>query len=75
MFLYKGLSINKEKFFIPQEKVESYDGDVLRFGISYDEALSTYKGESFPSFSSQSSQTGSVNQLSNTLESEERLYH
>ncbi len=68
-FVQKGI-VNKEKFFIPQEKVESYDGDVLRFGISYDEALSTYQGESFPSFSSQSSQTES-DQLSNTLESEE----
>ncbi len=56
VFVQKGI-VNKEKFFIPQEKVESYDGDVLRFGISYDEALSTYQGESFPSFSSQSSQT------------------
>ena len=69
VFVQKGI-VNKEKFFIPQEKVESYDGDVLRFGISYDEALSTYQGESFPASSSQSSQTGS-DQLSNTLESEE----
>ena len=69
VFVQKGI-VNKEKFFIPQEKVESYDGDVLRFGISYNDALSTYKGESFPSFSSQSSQTES-DQLSNTLESEE----
>ena len=29
----KGL-INKEKFYIPQDKVESYDGTVLRFKIS-----------------------------------------
>jgi len=69
VFVQKGI-VNKEKFFIPQEKVESYDGDVLRFGISYDEALSTYQGESYPASSSQSSQTGS-DQLSNTLESEE----
>ena len=69
VFVQKGI-VNKEKFFIPQEKVESYDGDVLRFGISYNDASSTYKGESFPSFSSQSSQTES-DQLSNTLESEE----
>ena len=69
VFVQKGI-VNKEKFFIPQDKVESYDGKVLRFGISYDEALSTYQGESFPSFSSQSAQTGS-DQLSNTLESEE----
>ena len=69
VFVQKGI-IDKEKFFIPQDKVESYDGEVLRFGISYDEALSTYRGESYPASSSQSSQTGS-DQLSNTLESEE----
>jgi len=69
VFVQKGI-IDKEKFFIPQDKVESYDGEVLRFGISYDEALSTYQGESFPASSSQSSQTES-DQLSNTLESEE----
>jgi hypothetical protein len=45
VFVQKGI-INKEKFFIPQDKVESYDGDVVRFGISYNEALSTYQGES-----------------------------
>jgi hypothetical protein len=26
--------INKEKFYIPKDMVESYDGDVLRFSIS-----------------------------------------
>jgi len=67
VFVQKGI-VNKEKFFIPQDKVESYDGDVIRFGISYDEALSTYQGESFPN--SSSSQTGS-DQVSNTSESEE----
>ena len=68
MFLYKKGIINKEKFFIPQDKVDSYNGDVLRFGISYSEALSTYQGESYPS--SSSSQTES-DQVSNTSESEE----
>jgi len=67
VFVQKGI-INKEKLFIPQDKVDSYDGDVLRFGISYDEALSTYQGDSYPS--SSSSQTES-DQLSNTSESEE----
>ena len=48
MFLYKKGIINKDKFFIPQEKVESYDGDILRFGISLDEVKSTYQGETYP---------------------------
>ena len=69
VFVQKGI-VNKEKFFIPQEKVESYDGDVLRFGISYDEALSTYQGESYPGSSSKSSQA-KADQVASTLESEE----
>jgi hypothetical protein len=32
--------INKEKFYIPQDQVESYDGSVLRFTISEDEIKS-----------------------------------
>ncbi|TVP39351.1 YsnF/AvaK domain-containing protein [Candidatus Nitrosocosmicus arcticus] len=67
VFVQKGI-INKERFFIPQDKVESYDGDVLRFSISHDEALSKYQGDSYPT--SPSSQAKS-DQLSNTLESEE----
>jgi len=47
VFIQKGI-IDKNKFFIPQEKVESYDGDILRFGISLDEAESTYQGETYP---------------------------
>lgn len=30
--------IEKEKFCIPQDKVESYDGDVVRFNVSEQEA-------------------------------------
>ena len=47
VFVQKGI-INKDKFFIPQEKVESYDGDILRFGISLDEVKSAYQGETYP---------------------------
>ena len=35
--------VNKEIFSIPQSLVESYDGKVLRFRISEDEATSKYK--------------------------------
>jgi hypothetical protein len=34
---------NKEIFSIPQYKVESYDGKVLKFAISEDEAINKYK--------------------------------
>ena len=46
VFVQKGI-ISKEKFFIPQEKVESFDGDILRFSISKEEAASTYQGDDF----------------------------
>lgn len=38
----KGI-VNKEIYSIPQSVVESYDGKVLRFRISEDEAISKYK--------------------------------
>ena len=44
----KGI-LNKEKFYIPKDQVESYDGDTLRFRISEDEAKSRYTGEYHPS--------------------------
>ena len=36
--------INKEKFYIPKNQAESYDGDVLRFRISQED-LNQYRGE------------------------------
>ena len=41
--------INKEKFYIPKDMVESYDGDVLRFSISEDDAKSRFLRDSPPS--------------------------
>ena len=35
--------INKERFLIPQQLVESYDGDIVRFRISEDDMLSKYR--------------------------------
>ena len=35
--------INKERFLIPQELAESYDGDIVRFTISEDDLLSNYR--------------------------------
>lgn len=42
VLVQKGL-INKEKFLIPQELSESYDGDIVRFRISKEELLSKYR--------------------------------
>ncbi|HJT48653.1 MAG TPA: YsnF/AvaK domain-containing protein [Nitrososphaeraceae archaeon] len=44
--------VNKEKFYIPKDMVESYDGDVLRFSISENDAKSRFLGDSPPSSSS-----------------------
>ncbi|MBA3750503.1 MAG: DUF2382 domain-containing protein [Nitrosopumilus sp.] len=39
-------TIDKEKFYIPQDKVESYDGSVLRFRISENEIKNKYTRDS-----------------------------
>ena len=44
VLVQKGL-INKEKFYIPQDQVDSYDGSVLRFRISEDEIKSRYMSD------------------------------
>ena len=43
VLVQKGL-INKEKFYIPKDQAESYDGDVLRFRISQED-LNQYQHE------------------------------
>src|SRR5918995_972474 len=53
VLVQKGL-INKERFYIPQDQVESYDGDVLRFKLSEDDMRSKYLGDVPPSVSSTS---------------------
>ena len=48
VLVQKGL-LNKEKFYIPKDKVENYDGDKLRFRITEAEVQSKYMGDSPPS--------------------------
>ena len=43
--------INKEKFYIPQDQAESYDGSVLRFNLSEEEIVNKYAGDSAPTSS------------------------
>ena len=50
ILVQKGM-INKEKFYIPKDQVESYDGTVLRFRISEDDAKNRFL-RYFPSPSS-----------------------
>jgi uncharacterized protein (TIGR02271 family) len=40
--------INKEKFYIPRDQAESYDGTVLTFRVSEDEIINKYKRDSAP---------------------------
>ena len=47
VLVQKGL-INKEKFYIPQDQAESYDGSVLRFKISEEEIKSRYMSDMPP---------------------------
>ena len=51
VLVQKGL-INKDKFYIPQNEVESYDGEVLRFKLSEDDMRSKYLGDMPPPISS-----------------------
>lgn len=44
VLVQKGI-INKEKFLIPQELAESFDGDILRFSISKEDVLNKYREE------------------------------
>ena len=39
VLVQKGI-INKDRFLIPQDLAESYDGDILRFRLSEDDLLS-----------------------------------
>jgi uncharacterized protein (TIGR02271 family) len=47
VLVQKGL-INKEKYYVPQNEVESYDGNILRFKLSVEEIKSKYLGDSPP---------------------------
>jgi uncharacterized protein (TIGR02271 family) len=67
--------INKDKFYIPKDMVESYDGTVLRFRISEDDAKSRFLRDSPPPSPSRTSKETSVGQTEETTVplTEERL--
>src|SRR5919205_3963461 len=54
VLVQKGM-INKEKFYIPRDLAESYDGDVLRFRISEEDVKSRFMRDTPPPPSSQTS--------------------
>ena len=55
VLVQKGM-INKEKFYIPKDMAESYDGDVLRFRISEEDAKSRFMRDAPPPSSQTSTQ-------------------
>jgi uncharacterized protein (TIGR02271 family) len=58
--------INKDKFYIPKDQVESYDGDVLRFKISEDDAKSRFSRDSPPSSSTANEGLGAARKAEET---------
>ena len=75
VLVQKGI-INKEKFYIPKDRAESYDGDILRFRFSEQE-LSQYQGEPSSTQDSDSMQETTTDERETNEESipltEERL--
>src|ERR671932_388187 len=51
VLVQRGL-INKDKFYIPKDMVEEYDGQVLRFSITEEDAKSRFLRDSPPSTTS-----------------------
>jgi uncharacterized protein (TIGR02271 family) len=76
VLIQKGI-IDKEKFYIPKDQAESYDGDVLRFRISKED-LDQYQHEPPSTWDSDSAQETTTYERDTTEEeriplSEERL--
>ena len=75
VLVQKGI-IDKEKFYIPKDQAESYDGDVLRFRISKED-LDQYQHEPPSTWDSDSAQETTTYERDTTEEriplSEERL--
>ena len=68
VFTQRGL-IDVEMFRIPQDKAESFDGSILRFSISENEALNKYRGESTETLSqAEESTTSTLNDLGTPLQ-------
>lgn len=70
--------INKDRFLIPQELAESYDGEIVRFPISEDEMVSKYREGSDEKYMGQTESTQDVVQSEQKSEqtiplTEERL--
>ena len=63
--------LNKEKFYIPKEQAESYEGDVLSFRFSEQE-LTRYQGEPFMKYAESDTIESDMNKLKEELNSQEK---
>jgi uncharacterized protein (TIGR02271 family) len=63
--------LNKEKFYIPQDQAESYDGTVITFRVSEDEIINKYKRDSAPISSFDTDNSSRIQQQQQESESEE----
>jgi len=66
-------TINKEKFYIPQDQAKSYDGSVLIFGISEDDIKSKYMSDMPPPQSSFTKEASSRIQRSEGQQEETKV--
>ena len=69
VLVQKGL-IDKEKFYIPKDKAENYDGNILKFRISEYELKTRYKDEPFIKYAQNGTIESDLNELEETLDSQ-----
>ena len=67
VLVQKGI-INKEKYLIPQNLAESFDGDILRFTVSEEDMLNKYRKEDYKIANSQQ-----TDRIQDVVQSEETI--
>ena len=70
VLVQKGI-INKEIYYIPKDRAESYDGNILKFRISEYELKTRYKDEPFIIYAQSGTIESDLNELEETLDSQE----
>ena len=68
--IQKGM-INKKTFYIPKDQAESYDGNVIKFRISESELKTRYKDEPFTKYAQKGTIENDLNELEETIDSQE----
>jgi hypothetical protein len=65
--------INKEKFYIPKDQAESYDGNVLKFRLSESELKTRYKDEPFMKDAESNTLESDLNELEEDIDSQKEV--